>query len=290
MAASGTITSSPPSRGRDGLHPVDQPERHGRGPDVARCTQADPVRLPHQPDQLGPRSLGDDSSLVDDPDPVAQPLGLFHVVGGVEDPDALAPERLDAGQDGVAALGVDADRGLVEHEQSRAVEEPDGDVEPALHATGIAGGAVALAVAQLDHVEHLTDPGTQSVAPHPVEAAEVVEVLPRGEVGIDRQFLGHEPDEALRVGRPDVERLPGDDDLSLVTGQDPADHRDRRRLARSVGAQQPVRLAGRDLEPDPVHRLPLAEPLPQPAAPEHRGDAGRARRGCLNPHDGCLHR
>ena len=35
----------------------------------------------------------------------------------------------------------------------------------------IARGPVALALAQLDDVEHLSDPGAQRVAPHPVEAS-----------------------------------------------------------------------------------------------------------------------
>lgn len=59
---------------------------------------------------------------VEDPDAVAQPLGLLHVVGGVEDGQALGAQRLDAVEDGSPALRVDADRGLVEDQEAGLVE------------------------------------------------------------------------------------------------------------------------------------------------------------------------
>src|SRR4030065_515179 len=72
---------------------------------------------PHQADQLGPGALGFELALVDDGHPVAEALGFLHVVGGVEHRHPLGAQPLDALQDGVAALWVDAPRGLVEQEE-----------------------------------------------------------------------------------------------------------------------------------------------------------------------------
>jgi hypothetical protein len=55
-------------------------------------------------------------------------------VGGVEHGHALAAQRLDVAEDGVAALRVDPGRRLVQHQQPRPVQQPGGDVEPPLHA------------------------------------------------------------------------------------------------------------------------------------------------------------
>src|SRR3546814_750744 len=82
--------------------------------------------------QLAGGALRLQLALVDDADAVAQPLGLFHVVRRVEDGHALARELLDGVEDRVAGLRVDPDRRLVEHQQLRAVQQPDPDVEPAL--------------------------------------------------------------------------------------------------------------------------------------------------------------
>ena len=63
------------------------------------------------------------SPVVDDPDPVAQALGLLHVVGRVEDRHALARRGARRLEDRVAALRVDADRRLVEDQQPGPVEQ-----------------------------------------------------------------------------------------------------------------------------------------------------------------------
>jgi len=45
---------------------------------------------------------GDQFAVVDDPDPVGELLGFFHVVGGVKDGHALAVELFDRIEDGPA--------------------------------------------------------------------------------------------------------------------------------------------------------------------------------------------
>ena len=93
-------------------------------------------------------------ALVDDADTVAEALGLLHVVGRVEDGHAALAQRVDRLEDGVAALRVDADGGLVEHQQLRLMQQTDADVEAALHAAGVVIGAVVGAVGQPDQLEH----------------------------------------------------------------------------------------------------------------------------------------
>ena len=280
------------------LDPLERPQGRRRRADRPAGRQLDPVLPADQGDQLAPGALGPDAALVDDPDPVAEPLGLLHVVGRVEDRHALLLERGDAGEDRVAALGVDAHGRLVEHQQAGVVEQADADVEPALHAAREAVGAVAGPVGQVDDCQHLVHAPVELLAPEPLEAPEEAQVLAGGQVRVDGQVLGHVADGGLGVGRPDVHRPAGHDDLAAVAPEQAADHRDGGGLAGAVGPEQAVGLAGGDLEADAVDGGPLAVALAKVAADEHRprrrgrparGGVGRAGRrphalGCAQRH------
>ena len=186
-------------RARGRRAPIGRPSRPAaRSP---RRGQADPVALADEVDQLAARPLGPDPPLVDDPDAVAEPLRLLHVVGRVEDRHPLLAEGLDARQDRVPALRIDADGRLVEDEQLRPVEEADGDVQAALHAARELLGPVLRPVGQADDLEELGDPVAQRPAAHAVELAEEDEVLAGGQVRVDRQVLGHVADGGLGRGR-----------------------------------------------------------------------------------------
>jgi hypothetical protein len=50
-------------------------------------------------------------------------------------------------------------------------------------------------------------------------------------------------------------------DFAGVTGEEPADDRDRGGLAGAIGAEQPIGLAGRDREPDAIDLEAIAETI-----------------------------
>src|SRR5256714_1110525 len=84
--------------------------------------------------QVGRGALGDDVPVVDDPDAVGEHVGLLQVLRRQEDGDAvLAREPGDLRPQGRAALRVEAGRRLVEEEHARAVDEPEPEVDAALH-------------------------------------------------------------------------------------------------------------------------------------------------------------
>ena len=106
------------------------------------------------PDERIGRAFRDEVTVVDDADPVAQ-LGRFlHVVRRVEDGDAEPPDGLE---DGVAALRVDAHRGLVEDEQLGPMQEAGRHVGPPFHATRVGSDAVLPPIGQSDQLERLAD-------------------------------------------------------------------------------------------------------------------------------------
>ncbi len=203
----------------------------------------------------------------------SQRLGrLLHVVRRVEHRDAEPPDGLE---DGVAALRVDADGGLVEDEQLGPVQQTGRHVGPPLHAARIGPDAVLPAVGQSDQLERVTDAALQFLAAQPVELSEEGQVLHRREVRVEGQVLRHVAHRRLRLERAACETV--DRDVSLVGRDEPAQHGDGRGLPGTVGPQQSVALALGDGEGHALHRLAVAVALAQAGAVQHRGCSRRRR-------------
>ena len=120
-----------------------------------------------------------------------------------------------------------------------------------------------------------------SAPPSPYSRPKNCEVLARGQVRVDRELLGHVADAGLGRHRADVDRPAVERDLAAVAGQQPADHRDRRRLARTVRAEQAVGLALVDLEADATDGLEVAVALAQVDGREDDGAHPAGRVGAL---------
>ena len=89
------------------------------------------------------RAFGNHHPVVDHGDPVGELVGLLEVLRRQEDRHAevvveaphLLPDRRPAGR-------VEAGRRLVEEEDARIVYQREGQVQPALHASGVRAGAL----------------------------------------------------------------------------------------------------------------------------------------------------
>ena len=210
--------------------------------------QLDASLLRHDLDQLVVGADGDHLAVVHDADAVAELLRLFHVVGRVEHRHALVAQRQDAVQDGPPALRVDADRGLVQVEHARLVQQGHADVDAPLHAAGVLVHAVLLAVDQADELQHLVDALLELRAGKPVHAAPEQQVLAGGHVRVQGDVLRHDADDRLdRLGvRHD--RVPVHEGVAPGWAQQAGEHGDGGGLAGAVGAEQAEDLALVDVE------------------------------------------
>ena len=95
---------------------------------IADALQRDAVVLTDERNQLRAGSFRLELPEVYDPDSIAEPFSLLHVVGRVEHRHTLDGEPLDALEDGVAALRVDPDGRLIQDQEPRTVQQPDADV------------------------------------------------------------------------------------------------------------------------------------------------------------------
>src|SRR5206468_9186567 len=94
---------------------------------------------------------------------------------------------------------------LVEEEDPRAVEEGEGEVEPALHPPGVARGLPVGGVGQADPGEQLVAPAGPLGPRDPLEPALDADVLPAGEERAEGHLLQGYADRG-----PDLGALAGD--------------------------------------------------------------------------------
>ena len=215
-------------------------------------------------DQVLDRVQGDDLALVDDGDPVAEQLDLFHVVAGVDDAHAALAVQLEhAFEDVVAALRIDAYGGLIQEEQLRLVHQSSGDVHAALHPAGEFLDRVVLAVGQRNDLQHIIDPLFELLAAQAVQAAEEIQVGAGAEGGVERQVLRHQPDQVFDLDGIFADIDAADARRARRWFQDPGQHRDGGGLPGPVRSQQTKDFSCFNAETHPFYGREFAKFLNQ---------------------------
>ena len=157
-------------------------------------------------DERAGAALGDDPPVVHDDEPVAQLLGLVHVVGRDDERDALALEPEQPVPQHVPRLRVEAGGRLVEQQHLGVVHEAARDGEPALHPAGQRLDPVVAPLGELGELEQLVGPRAHLVAGEPEEPPVDPEVLLDGEVLVEDVALRAD----ARAGRGSPgRRMPG---------------------------------------------------------------------------------
>ena len=216
------------------------------------------------------RVQGLDLAVVDDGDAVAV-LGLVHVVGGHEDGDAdLVAQRADVLPDGVARLRVEPDGRLVEEEHLGVVQQPAGDLQPALHAAGEGAHERMAPVGQPDDVEHVLDALLADAARDVVEHGVELQVLIGREPVVERGVLEDHADRLPHAGRLGGDVVAGQLGPAAGRPEQGREHVDGRALAGAVRAEEAEDLALVDLEIDGIDGPEGAEVLAEFRHHDHR--------------------
>ena len=240
------------------------------------AVEFDGFGLQRRGDELARRALAKRAPVRHDHHPVAQSLGLVHVMRGQQHRGAVGAERADARPQRMAHRRVEPRRRLVEDQQLRPVDQrrrhgeatPEAARQPLCQHIGVAS--------QIEEVEQLLDPRLERGATHCMEAAEHAEVLAR------RQRLDH--DAVLQrhaESAPNGAGLASDvhaehPDRTGIRPGDAVDHTQRRRLARAIGPEKPKALALRHVEIKIGNHRAAAKPLDHATRLD---DGGRSRVG-----------
>lgn len=197
--------------------------------------------------QLVGGALDDDPAAVHDRDPLAEPVGLFEVVGGQHYGEPLvAGEAGDLVPHRGAGLGVEAGGGLVEEQDLGAVHQAERHVEAALHAARVALDDALGGVAEAEPFEQLVDAAIEGRAGQPVQAPLELEVLAAGGDGVGAGLLRHHADRAPDPVGVAQHVVPGDGRGAAVGAGEGGEDLDGGGFAGAVGAEQSEGLAGFD--------------------------------------------
>src|SRR5436309_14142311 len=212
--------------------------------------------------ELRRRAGGDNAPVVDYGDAVGHAIRFVHVVGGEEHGHALGgPEAAHVGPHLIAALRIEAERRLVEKQYLRRVQQPTGDLEAALHATGERLHQVIAPLPQLEHSEQRLAPRSSDLTRHMVQHAVDIHVLPRRELAVETRILEDDAEPLADVGpmRGDVESV--ELERARRRMQQGGEHLDGGGLAGAVRPQERENLPGADVEGDVVDGHDGAERL-----------------------------
>ena len=173
-----------------------------------------------------------------------------------------------------ARLGVEAGRRLVEEQHLRPVDEPERDVEPALHPARVAVDDAVGGVGDPDELEQLVDALPQLAAAHALDAALQHQVLAAGGEAVDARAPAGRSRSRAGPRRPRARRR----GRRRRRARRPAfvsvdEHADGRRLAGAVRAEQPedLALAHRNETPSSACTSPVALAQPLDDDRVHRG-------------------
>ena len=108
----------------------------------------------------------------------------------------LVRQPLDLGPHLRPRLGIEPGRRLVEEEHPRAVHQPGGDVELALHPARVRAHQPVGCVLEAEPPEQLVCPRPSVAARHAVEIPLQQEVLAAGRFGVDPRLLPDDADHA----------------------------------------------------------------------------------------------
>src|SRR5438128_1602516 len=151
-------------------------------------------------DELERRALGGDLALVHDDEPVAELLGLVHVVSREDQCDAALLQPEEPIPNGVPCLRVEPGGGLVQQHHLGIVHERARDREPALHAAGKRLDLVVGPFVQLDEVDELVG-APAHVAPRQAEVTAVDDdVLAYCQLHVERVLQRHDAEPRTDVG------------------------------------------------------------------------------------------
>ena len=128
--------------------------------------------------------------MIDDADAVGHTVGFVHVVRGEEHGHALGlVDLLHMRPELVAALGIEAQRGLVEEENARRMQKAARDLQPPLHAAGEFFDLVVAAFPEFEELEQLFGALAADFVRDVIEDAVHLHVLPGGQVAVEAGVL-----------------------------------------------------------------------------------------------------
>jgi len=214
--------------------------------------------------QASRRSLGDDLAAVDDRDAVGELIGLVEVLGAEQHRRAQPGEGADDVPHLVARARVQARGRLVEEHELGRDDDARREIQAPAHAAGEVLHEPSARLLEAEGPEQLVGPYARRLRSVAEQPAEQDEVLPGGQVVVDRGELAGQADEPAHGVGLGHDVVPEHPRAARVGTQERGEHPDRRRLAGAVGPEHAVHGAALDGQVDAVDGARRAKALDEP--------------------------
>ncbi len=206
-------------------------------------------------------------------------LGFVHEMGGDENRHPLISRQVDQQlPEGVARQRIDAGRRLVENEHVRLVHDGNGERQPLADAERQIGGKLVEIIGKSELLDEAGEALFRLLGRQMEQPCVQVEILPHGQLGVQRERLRHVADTPARFDVAGVGRRTEQERFAFGRRQKTGEHLHGGGLAAAVGADEPEDLAALDVEADTVDCREVAEAAGQVARSDHGLVAGDTRR------------
>ena len=186
---------------------------------------------------------------------------LVHEMRGDEDRHGVLARQFDQEPpEFIARDGVDARCRLVEDQQVRLVDDRHREREPLADAEREVRGETVDVLGQIAAVDQFRDPPLGLRRRQMKQPRMQHQVLPHGELAIQREGLRHVADAAARFMIAGLHRAAENQRLAGARGQQPGQHLHRRGLAAAIRSDEAEDLAFADLEVHAVDGGEVGEP------------------------------
>jgi len=163
-----------------------------------------------------------------------------------------------------ACLRVQADRGFIQKQDVRRVQQPAGDLQPPHHTAGEGLDPAVPPVPQIHHVQDRLQSLRDLRAGHPVQLGVEAEVPLSRQIAVERRVLEHQPDRPADLVALMGDVVPGDGGRSGGRPGQGAQHVDGGGLPGPVRAEEAEPFALCHVQVEAVHgRDPAGERLGQ---------------------------
>src|ERR1043165_3260679 len=191
------------------------------------------------------RRFGEEPALLDEPD-LGTTLRFVHIMRRHENCDPAMPKLVKQIPDLLAMDRVETGSWFVEKEERRIVNEGAGHRQHLAHAAGKLAGHRVLFFCEVGQFQQPFQPDWYLVSRDAAGAGKEADVFLDGQIAIETETLGDitELPPGLMPFAPDIH--PGDLGPAAAGTNEAAEHADRGRLARAIGAEKPEDRSRRD--------------------------------------------
>ena len=192
-------------------------------------------------------------------------------MGGDENRDAMSTRKIDQELPKIIARErIDARGRLVENEHLRLVHDRDCKREPLANAERKLGSLLVEIIFKAKIRDQLGKAGGGLVRRQVEKPRMQLEVLPDGQLGVERQRLRPVADAPARIDVAGIERLAEQQCLPLARRQEACQHLHGRGLAAAIRADETENLAAFNGEAHPIDGSEVTEPARERARRDHR--------------------